>query len=119
MKMINTKHLLCTAVAVATVVSFGSIARADNIQTDGDDIDTPVVEDVGEEDIEDVIEIAEVEETVTDEVSDAVPDNGWYEDSRGDIYYYKNGERLTFWQQIGGEYYWFDDAGRMFIGVLL
>ncbi len=122
MKMINTKHLICTAVAVATVVSFGSIAMADNIQTDGDDIDAQAAEDVTEDAAEDevievVIEITE-EETVTREASFAVPDNGWYEDSRGDVYYYKNGERLTFWQQIGGEYYWFDESGRMFIGVL-
>ena len=65
--------------------------------------------------VEDEI-VYEVEEEIVSEEADYAVTNGWYQDSYGDWYYYKNGKALTDWQQIDGKYYFFYSGGRMCIG---
>ena len=43
-------------------------------------------------------------------------DDGWFTDSNGDTYYYRNGKALKGWNFVDYEWYYFDNSGRMVTG---
>ncbi|WP_034448097.1 N-acetylmuramoyl-L-alanine amidase family protein [Butyrivibrio sp. AE2032] len=110
-KQTDIKHLVCVAVTAATVFSLGCLAMADEVDGDGED---------AAQQNETAVIVEDVEETVTDVVTDAdIPENGWYQDYNNYWYYYVDGSRQYGWLEIGGKWYCFDsnNSGRMMLGL--
>lgn len=117
-RRIESKHIISVIAAVATVLSLGCLALADETDDQAAAVELTeeaVPEDDGTADDEVQVVISySVEETVTDEVTNAK--NGWDEYSTGKWRYYENGSYVKGWKEIGSKWYWFDSDGVMFTG---